>query len=100
MEAQTISLEDFEMKSHSRSQTAFKNDFEAEALKIVGDNSGNCIAICSIQEAMDNYSGKSKAQPSKIVATFFISVLKKAGYKDASKNRVSVSNGLINLRLN
>ena len=99
MEIQKISLEDFNIKSHSRTATAFNEEYQNEVLKAITDNADSCIVIDSVENAMNNYSGNGNAKPSKITATFFIQMIKKAGYKDASKNRVSISNGYVNLRL-
>ena len=99
MEAKTITLEEFKVKSKAKGSIAFKKAFENEAMDLIAENKDSCVSACSLSEAMENYTGKSKAQPSKIVATFFIHCLKKAGYKDATLGRVSVNNAMVNLRL-
>jgi len=99
MEIQKISLEDFNAKSHSRTSTAFNDGYQEEVLKVISDNTDSCVVVDSVENAMKNYSGNGNAKPSKITATFFIQMVKKAGYKDASKNRVSINNGFVNLRL-
>jgi hypothetical protein len=99
MQYTTITLEDFKAKSHNKNSNAFDSGFVSEVSEIVNANKGKCLQLVTIEDAMKSYKGSGNAKPSKIVATFFIQILKKSGYKDASKNRVSVNKGMINLRL-
>ena len=99
MEIQKISLDDFKATSRCRTATAFNDAYQEEMLNAIDSNKDSCIVIDSVENAMLNYSGKGNAKPSKITATFFIQMVKKSGFKDATKKRVSVSNGLIRLNL-
>jgi len=99
MEIIKISQAEFNAKSRQKGSYAFNPNFTQEVVKAVVEYKGSCVKICSLTEAFANYNGKSNAKPSKIVATYFISVLAKQGYADATKGRVSINDNCVNLRL-
>ena len=99
MEVKTISLEDFKSRSNNRTQKAFNPEFEKECIKAITENKGSCVVLCSLADAFKNYEGKGNAKPSKIVAVYFIQLLKKIGYSDSNLNRVSINRDNVNLRL-
>ena len=99
MDCKTISLEDFKIRSHSNNGNAFEKSFVTEVQEIIKANTGKCLQLISLEDAMKSYKGIGKASPTKIIGSFFIMTLKKSGYKDASKNRISINRGFVNLRL-
>jgi len=99
MEIKKISIAQFNARSRSKGVTTFKPEFVTECSNAILENKGSCITICELENAMDNYQGKCKAQPSKIVAVFFIQLLKKLSIQNSNRGKVSVNGNQVNLNL-
>jgi hypothetical protein len=98
MKFEQISDAEFDLKSHAKSQHAFNQDFEKECVDAINQNKGNCLKL-SLKDAFAKYEGKNvKDTPTKIVGSFFLSQLKKLGYK-TTKGRVSINNDEVRLKL-
>ena len=94
MEFKKITEEEFKKTSNRNGEISnFKEEFKEDVNKTFSENKGAGWIEMNLESAFENYIGTDKKSThGHIVGAFFISLLEKLGYEDASVGTVSVRN--------